>query len=96
MRALDVPIGQLADMHETRILQADIDESAEIDHVQDRPLELHSGAQVLDLQDPLLENRLGKIVSRVALGALERFDDVAKRELAGFQLSCQLAKIRFG
>jgi hypothetical protein len=93
VRALDVAIGELADVHQPRILEADVDESPEVDHIQDRPLELHARDQVFDLQDPLLEDRLGQVVSRVALGATERFDDVSQGEFADLQLARQLEHI---
>ncbi len=80
-------------MHQPRILEADVDESPEVDHIQDRPLELHARDQVFDLQDPLLEDRLGQVVSRVALGATERFDDVSQGEFADLQLARQLEHI---
>ncbi len=44
-------------------------------------------AQVLDLQDALLEDRLGEVFAGVALGTSQGFDDVAERELADLQLS---------
>ena len=48
--------------------------------------------QVLELQDALLEDRLGQIVARVALGAAKGLDDVAERELADLQLFRQLGR----
>src|SRR5262249_50058460 len=48
VRALDVAVGQLADVNQARILQPDIDERAEIHDVQDRAFELHAGGQVLE------------------------------------------------
>src|SRR5581483_3845910 len=38
VRILDIPVSQLADVHEATVFEADIDERAEIDHVQDRSL----------------------------------------------------------
>ncbi len=96
VRALDVAIGQLTDVHQTRILEADVDERAEIDDVEDRPFQLHAGAEVLDLQDALLEDGLGKVITWVALGACQGFDDVAKCQLADFQFSGQFGEIGFG
>ena len=96
VRALHVSIGKLADVDQPRILQADVDERPEVDDVQDRALELHAGGKVFDLQDAFLEDRLGKIVAGVALGAAEAVDDVAQRELAGFELASQLADVDFG
>ncbi len=51
-------------------LQPDVDESPEIDDIQDSAFELHAGGQVFDLQDAFFEDRLGKIVSRITVGAL--------------------------
>ncbi len=87
MRALDVAIGKLADVHQARILETNVDECPKIHHVQDRPLQLHAGGQVFDLQDPLLEDRLGKIFARIALGAAQAFNDVTERELTSSQVA---------
>src|SRR5205823_3463136 len=42
IRTLDVAVRHLADVDETAILQADVDERPEIDDVQHRPLQLHA------------------------------------------------------
>ena len=78
VRALDVAVGELADVDQPRVLQADVDEGAEVDDVQDRPLQLHAGGEVFELQDALLEDRLGQVVARVALGPGQGLDDVAR------------------
>ena len=64
-------------MHQPRILEADVDERTEVHHIQDRPLQLHARAQVFNLQDPLLEDRLGEVFAGVALRPTERFQDIA-------------------
>jgi hypothetical protein len=95
VRTLDVTIGQLADVDQSRIFEADVDERAEIHHVEDRPFQLHAGAKILDLQDALLEDGFGKVIAWVALGACQRFDDVAKCQLADTELLGHLGEIGF-
>jgi len=74
-------------MHQPRVLQSNVDEGPEVDDVQDSAFELHSGGEILDLQDALLEDRFGKVVSRIALGPSQAVDDVAQCELADFELA---------
>ncbi len=61
-----VAIGQLADMHQARVVQADVDKGPEVDHVQHGALQLHAGGQVVELDDPLLEDRSWQVLARVA------------------------------
>ena len=96
VRALDVAIGKLADMNKPRILEADVDEGAKIDHVEHGSLQLHGGRQVLELQDALLEDRLGQVVARVAFRPAEGLDDVSQGEFANLELLGQLGNIGLG
>jgi hypothetical protein len=84
--ALDVAVGKLADVDQTGILQADVYERAEVHDIQHGPLQLHARLQVFELEDALLEDGLGKVVSGVALGPGEGFEDVAEGRLADLQL----------
>src|SRR5262249_32758924 len=59
-------------------------------------LELHARAQVFELENPLLEDRLRQIVARVALRARQGFEHVAERKFADFELSGQRAHVSFG
>ena len=86
VRRLDVSIGELTDVNETRVLQADIHERAEIDHVKHGAFQLHAGGQILELEDALFEDRLGKIVARVAFRSAKGLDDISERELTDLQL----------
>src|SRR3954469_2583051 len=43
VRALDVAVGELADVDQARVLQPDVHEGAEVHDVQDGPLQLHAG-----------------------------------------------------
>ena len=49
MGILYVLIGQLADMHQTAVLETDIDKGAKIDDVQHRTGQFHRGRQVIKL-----------------------------------------------
>ena len=75
--ALDVAVGHLADVDQAAVLQADVDEGAEIDDVQHRALQLHARLQVLELEDALLEDRRRQVLARVAAGPGQRVEDVA-------------------
>ncbi len=85
--ALHVAVGHLADVYQAAVLQADIDERAEVDHVQDRALQLHARLEVLELEDALLEHRRRQVVARVAARARQCVEDVAHRRHADMK-SC--------
>src|SRR5262249_5044389 len=53
---LDVAVGHLADVDQAAVLQADVDEGAEVDDVEDGPLQFHAGLEVFQLEDALLED----------------------------------------
>jgi hypothetical protein len=93
MGALDVPVGKLADMHKPRVLQTDVDESAEVDHVEYGALEFHPGSEVLELENPLLENRFGKIVSRITFGTAKGLYDIPERKLTDGQFLGKFSQI---
>ena len=93
VRALDVAVGELADVDQARVLQADVDERAEVDDVEHRPLQLHAGLEVLELEDALLEDRLGQVVARVAVGPGQGVEDVAQGRLADLQLARQRREV---
>ena len=86
VRALDVTIGKLTDVHQSRVFQTNIHERPEVHDVQDRALQLHPRRQILELEDALLEDRLGQIFTRVALGPAQGLDDVTQGELTDAQL----------
>ncbi len=79
IRALDISIRHLADVHEAAIFQADVDERPKIDHVQNRALQLHGGLQILKLEDALFENRRGQVFAGISAGPAQRFDNVPQR-----------------
>jgi hypothetical protein len=96
MGAFDVPVGELADMNEPRVLQTDIDKGAEVDHVENGPLEFHSGGQILEFENAFLENRFGKIVSRITLGAAQSLDDIPQREFTDCQFLGEFSQVGRG
>jgi hypothetical protein len=93
VRTLHITIGKLANVHQTRILETNIDERSEVNDIKNSPLQLHTRTQVFDLQDALLEDGLGQIVARVALGTTQGFNDVMQREFADLHLAGQFRKI---
>ena len=68
MRIADETVGQAADVHQAAVVHADIDETAEIDHVEHRAGQFHAGGQVFQLQHALLEDRRRQVLARVAAG----------------------------
>ena len=55
MRVLHEAIGQLADMHKSILVDADVDEGAKRRNVGDRAFKLHAGLEVLERLDPVGE-----------------------------------------
>jgi hypothetical protein len=96
VRALDVTIGKLTDVYQPRVLEADVDEGPEVDHVEHRPLQFHTGCQVLEFEDPLLEDGFGKILARVAIGPAKSLDDIFESEFSDAQLSGKLCHACLG
>ena len=78
-RMLDEFVAQLRDMNEPVVLDADIDESAEVDDVAHRAMKLHARLQILDAQHIRVEDRSRQLFARVAARALKAVQDVAKR-----------------
>ena len=57
VRVLHEPVGQLADMDETVLMHADIDEGAEGRDVGHGAFQHHAGFQILDVLDAVGEGR---------------------------------------
>jgi hypothetical protein len=57
MRAADVAVRHLADVNQTAVLQADIDEHTEVDHIEHFATQFHAWLQVFELQYALAEDR---------------------------------------
>lgn len=55
----DEAVGELRDMDEAVLMDADIDERTEVDHVAHGAGELHAGLQVIHIQDVGAEHRRG-------------------------------------
>ncbi len=69
-------------MYEGALLDANIDEGAEVHDVLDLAGHLHTLAQVLEGQDALLEHGLRVVVARVAVGLLKLGDDIVDGRVA--------------
>ena len=96
VRTLDITIGKLTDVDQSRVFQPDVHESTEVDHVQHGPLQLHPGDQILKLENALLEDGLGKIIAGITLGPAQGLDDVVEREITDSQLLGKLDHIGRG
>ena len=75
---LDVAVGQFADVHESVLVHADVDECAELGDVGHHAFERHAGEQVRDLFHFVAELRCDKLLARVAAGLLEFIENVAE------------------
>ena len=64
-RMTDVSVGNLRNMNESVLMDADIDESAEIDDVPDRDRQFHAHLQVVDIHDIRTEFRFRQTVADV-------------------------------
>ncbi len=71
-------VGELRDVHEPVLVHADIDERSEVRDVGHHALELHTGPQVLNLLDTLLEFRRLEFGSRIASRLFELGQDVLR------------------
>ena len=72
--------GELRDVDEAVLVDADVDEGAEGRHVGDDARADHPGLQVLELVHVVAELRRLERVARVAAGLLQLADDVVERE----------------
>ncbi len=89
VRIAHVAAGELADVHEPAVVEADIDERTEVDDVEHRPHELHAHFQVFELEHPLLEEGLGEVLAGITAGASQLLDDVGQEQAAHSQFPCQ-------
>ena len=66
-------------MNQSRFVQADVNESAEVNDILDFACYLHSDSQILELDDAFLHDWSRVSVSRVAVWLSKLFDDVVQR-----------------
>ena len=90
---LYVFIGQLGDVNESVLMNADINECAEIDNVSDSSREHHIGLEVLDAHNVVAKRRRSEAVSDVSSGLLKLGYDVVKRGRANAAFRADLAAI---
>ncbi|MNC46802.1 hypothetical protein D3C75_958330 [compost metagenome] len=63
-------------MHQAVLMDADVDEGAEVGDIGDHPFQYHFGHQVADFLHPLLEGRGLELGARVAARLVQLADDV--------------------
>ena len=78
-------------MNESVLVNADIDECAEVDNVSYSTLELHSDLEILKTHDIGAEKGSGKLISGVTAGSLELGNNVLKRGKTDSKLLCKSA-----
>jgi len=69
-------------MHQAVLVHADVDERSEVRDVGHDAFELHSGRQVSELFDPLLERGGAELGTRIPPGLLELRQDILHRRQA--------------
>ena len=82
MRIANETVGQATNVHQAAVVHADIDETAEIDHVEDCTGQFHAGRQVFELQDALFEDRRGKVLAGVPAGTGQLGENVPQGQSA--------------
>ena len=79
MRIADEFPRQLADVDHAAVMEPDVDKRPEVDDVQNGAVELHPQLEILELEHPLLEERLGEILAGIAPRTGELIDDVGQQ-----------------
>jgi hypothetical protein len=69
-------VGQPANVHQATVGEADIDEYAEVNDIENGAGKLHARRQILELHDAAAEDRRRQIVARVQSRTSERRQDV--------------------
>ncbi len=96
VRVADETVRQTTDVNEAAIGEADIQENAKIDDIEDCARQLHTRGQVFELHDPAPEEGRGKIVARIKGRAGERSEDVLEQVRPDGQLGGELRYINGG
>ena len=81
-RLLDVAIRQLADVHQSILMDAHIHKRSELGHVGDNAFQRHTRSEVANLLDALLEGGREKLVARVSAGFAQLLQNVVQRVYA--------------
>ena len=78
-RVPDEPVRHPGDVHQSVLMDADVHERAEIDHIPYRPRQLHPGLQVLHIQHIGPQHRLRQILTGISSRLLQLAKDVLQR-----------------
>ena len=87
-RLLDKAVGELADVDQTVLVDANIHEGPKLGDVGDDALKDHAGLNVGKLADVLGEIGGDELVARIATGLAQLFEDVRDGEGPGGELLC--------
>ena len=96
VRTFHIFIRQLADMRQAGVFEADVDERAEVDDVEDGPLEFHAGGEVFEFKDAGFEDRFGEVVARIAVGSFESVANVLEGFAADGEFVGDFGDVDFG
>ena len=85
MRVADVAVGHVADVHQPAVVHADVDKTAEIDHVEHGAGQFHAGGGA-ELSTPCLNTGAGRSSRGSRPGTDQLGQDVLQRQRADLQL----------
>ena len=87
---LDEAVAHLGDVKQTVVVNADVYEAAEVNHVSYSTLKLHIRLKIIDVKNVGGEDRCGCIVTDVTARLLKLGDNILKGRLATAKLTCKL------
>ena len=82
---LDKLVAHLRNMHQSVLMNANIDKRTKINDVAHGSFQNHPRRQVFDLKHIAAQNRLWHVLSRVSRRLLQLLDDVLQRHLSHTQ-----------
>ena len=88
-------VGELGDVNESVLMNANVNERAEVDNVSHGTVEHHIGLEVLDAHNVVAKRRRREAVSDVSSGLLKLGDDVVKRGCADAAFRADLRRAVF-
>ena len=88
----DEAVAHLGDVEQAVVVNADVNEATEVNHVSDSTLQLHFGLQVVDVKNVGGENGCGCVVTDITAGLLKLGDNVLKSRLTDSESVSSLFK----
>ena len=89
---LDISVAHLGDVKKTVVVNADINEATEVNDVSYGAVKLHTGLEVVDIENVGGKDRSGSIVTNISAGLFKLLDNIVKSRLAAAKLLSKLCK----